>query len=106
MGGTEVLAQLETLGICVTLDGDDVVMRPGSQVPEDLLAKGRHSKPSIVEILASISGTCSCDPLPSQAEFGALAQAGCGPAHEQCEICKYTWVCKICLGCRRCRSPG
>ena len=30
---------------------------------------------------------CSCDPLPSQAEYGHLAQAGCGPTYERCLAC-------------------
>jgi hypothetical protein len=49
---------------------------------------------------------CTCDPLPSQREIRARAQAGCGPGYRCCETCGKTWQCKVCLGCRYCRTPG
>ncbi len=61
---------------------------------------------SVESVISPLSTACSCDPLPSQAEYGHLAQAGCGPSYERCSACGYRWRCKICSGCRRCRFPG
>ncbi len=36
-----------------------------------------------------ITAACGCDPLPSQAKYGHLAQAGCGPMYEPCDICGF-----------------
>ena len=110
MGAVELLEELQSCGISVSLDQDELVLRPGSQVPPDLLAEIREHKAQILEFLSIRSmhpaTPCCCDPLPSQAEFGAMAQAGCGPKYERCNVCGYMWQCKVCGGCRRCRTPG
>ena len=110
MGAVELLEELQSYGVSVSLDQDELVLRPGSQVPADLLSEVREYKAQILEFL-SIRPTypatpCNCDPLPSQAEFGPMAQAGCGPTYERCDACGYTWRCKLCSGCRYCRDPG
>ena len=42
MGGTELLGQLNACEVSVSLDRDELVLRPGSRVPPDLLAEVRE----------------------------------------------------------------
>ena len=49
--------------------------------------------------------SCICNPLPSR-DVGPLSSAGVGPDIERCGTCGKTWRCRICDGCRYCRSPG
>lgn len=103
MDASGIIESLKNLGISIKSDGDKLLLRPGSRVPLEMVSEIRRHKG---EILAWVSNACACNPLPTQAHYGAMAQAGCGPKYQQCDVCGYTWRCKICGGCRRCRFPG
>ena len=51
MGAVELLEELQSCGVAVFLDQDELVLRPGSQVPPDLIPILKQSKPEIVEHL-------------------------------------------------------
>jgi len=106
MGAVELLKELETLGVSVSVDGDEMVLRPGARVPSEMMGPLRRAKDEIMAMLTLPTGACTCDPLPSRTEHGALAHAGCGPTYERCSKCGKVWQCKLCQGCRYCRTPG
>src|SRR5918992_2541961 len=99
----EIINTLSNLGVTICAQGENLAVVPKNKVPADLVEELRQHKSDILTLL---SNACTCNPLPSQAEVGALAQAGCGPKYERCHTCGYAWQCKLCGGCRRCRSPG
>jgi hypothetical protein len=99
----EIINTLSNLGVTICAQGENLAVVPKNKVPADLVEELRQHKS---DILALLSSACTCNPLPSQAKFGALAQAGCGPKYERCHTCRHTRQCKICGGCRQCRSPG
>lgn len=51
MGAVELLEELQSCGVAVFLDQDELVLRPGSQVPPDLIPILKQSKREIVEHL-------------------------------------------------------
>ena len=51
MSAVELLEELQSCGVSVSLDQDELVLRPGSQVPPDLIPILKQSKPEIVEHL-------------------------------------------------------
>jgi len=111
MTATDVLDELASLGITATASGEKLLLVPGSKVPQELLPEIKEHKNELLELVSlpsesSEAAPCSCSPLPTQAEYGHMAQAGCGPTYERCRECGYTWQCKLCGGCRRCRFPG
>ena len=108
MTAEELLYEARKQGAVFTVpEPGRVHVEAPERLPDDLLEQLRRCKAEIVELLITNPATaCGCDPLPSQTEHGHLAQAGCGPGYERCAMCGYTWRCKICLGCRRCRFPG
>ncbi len=108
MTAEELLYEARKQGAVFTVpEPGRVHVEAPERLPDDLLEQLRRCKAEIVELLIANPATaCACDPLPSQAANGHLAQAGCGPTYERCEACGYTWRCKLCLGCRYCRDPG
>ena len=48
MGAVELLEQLKTCGVSVRVDGDELVLRPASKVPSDLLVQVKEHKPKIL----------------------------------------------------------
>ena len=50
-----VLDRLTGLGVTVDVDGDELVLRPGSLVPDPMLEEVRSAKP---ELLAYLSWSC------------------------------------------------
>ncbi len=46
-----ILRQLHSVGVSVTLDGDELVCRPGSKVPADLVPVLKQHKTGVVERL-------------------------------------------------------
>ena len=50
----ELLEQLRSGGVSVSLDHDELVLRPGSKVPGDVLAEVRHHKADLVALLTPI----------------------------------------------------
>ena len=112
MQATEILTALQEVGATARVDGDKLLVEPGNRVPAELVPEIREHKLEIMELVTQAttssqvvpSTACTCSPLPSQAEYGHMAQAGCGPTYERCEACGYTWRCKLCGGCRRCRE--
>ncbi len=103
-----LLRQAQALGAVFTVpEPGRVHVEAPERLPDDLLEQLRRCKTEIAELLIAQPATaCTCQPLPSQKEFGHMAQAGCGPTYERCEACGYTWRCKMCGGCRQCRTPG
>lgn len=49
MNATAILERLEGLGVTVTLDGDEVVARPGNKVPRDLIPAMKACKPQLID---------------------------------------------------------
>jgi hypothetical protein len=102
-----LLDQANKLGISLKVVGDHVRYRPKSAATPEFLNGLRQRKAELIRLLtAQPDDACTCNPLPSQHDYGALAQAGVGPKYERCEVCGYTWQCKLCGGCRQCRSPN
>ena len=108
MNAEELLYEARRQGaVFRVLEPGRVHVEAPERLPDDLLERLRRCKAEIVELLNTTPVTaCACDPLPSQAEHENMAQAGCGPGYEQCPMCGYTWRCKICMGCHRCRFPA
>ena len=112
MLATEILTALQEVGAIARVDGDKLLVEPGNVVPAALIPEIREHKLEIMELVIQTTTSigvvpttaCSCSPLPTQAEYGHLAQAGCGPSYERCAECGYRWQCKICRGCRQCKE--
>ena len=95
MGAAELLKELEILGVEVTADGDEMVLRPGARVPSDMLGSLRQAKAEIMALLIYVPDysvtACVCNqPI-----------GGTGP--ERCGICGLALLCPDCPGCRGCR---
>ena len=50
----ELLEQLRSGGVSVSMDHDELVLRPGSKVSRDLLAEVRHHKANLVALLTPV----------------------------------------------------
>ena len=62
----ELLEQLRSCGVSVSLDHDELVLRPGSKVPDDVLAEVRHHKADLVALLTPIWPPTDADGLISR----------------------------------------
>ncbi len=51
MAAVEVLARLQTCGVSVSVDREELVLRPGSKVPPELLAEVRKHKSDLLAVL-------------------------------------------------------
>ena len=102
MDATAILERLEGLGVTLTLDGDEVVARPGNKVPRDLIPTMKACKPGIVELLTHPKeqqpegtfidvGLCSCGQWEGLCHTGLI-----------CPNCYTPSLCPECGGCRRC----
>ena len=101
MTAEELLCEARKQGAVFTVpEPGHVHVEAPMRLPDDLLEQLRRCKAEIVALLLIThpATACACDPLPSQAELGHLAQAGCGQGYERCAMCGYTWRCKICMG--------
>ncbi|MCH7705990.1 MAG: ABC transporter substrate-binding protein [Chloroflexi bacterium] len=93
----ESLVQMwrENLGVEVTVDGDEVVLRPGSRVPSDMIPPLRQAKAEILALLTHVPDysitACTC----------AQPVGGTGP--ERCGACQLPLLCPNCPGCRGCK---
>ncbi len=108
MTAEELLYEARKQGAVFTVpEPGRVHVEAPERLPDELLEQLRRYKAEIVELLIARPATaCTCQPLPSQQEYGSAAQAGVGLDYQQCFTCGYTWQCKLCSGCRRCRTPG
>ncbi len=108
MTAEELLYEARKQGAVFTVpEPGRVHVEAPERLPDYLLEQLRRCKAEIVELLITKPATaCTCGLLPSQTEYGHLAQAGCGPSYSRCAECGYRWQCKLCGGCRRCRIPG
>ena len=50
----ELLEQLRSCGVSVSVDQDELVLRPGNKVPADLLPEVRQHKVGIIEQLRAV----------------------------------------------------
>jgi hypothetical protein len=50
----ELLEQLRSCGVSVSVDQDELVLRPGNKVPADLLPEVRQHKAGIIEQLRDV----------------------------------------------------
>ena len=95
MGAAELLKELETLGVSVSVDGDEVVLRPGARVPSEMMGPLRQAKDEIMAMLTQVpdfnATACTC-PQP----IGPT-----GP--DRCGTCRLPLLCPHCPGCRGCR---
>ena len=62
----ELLEKLRSCGVSVSLDHHELVLHPGSKVPEDLLAEVWHHKADLVALLTPISPPTDADGLISR----------------------------------------
>ena len=62
----ELLEQLRSGGVSVSLDHDELVLRPGSKVSRDLLAEVRHHKADLVALLTPMWPPPDADGLISR----------------------------------------
>ena len=62
----ELLEQLRSGGVSVFVDQDELVLRPGSKVPDDVLAEVRHHKADLVALLTPIWPPTDADGLISR----------------------------------------
>ena len=100
----QLLERAWTLGATITVpEPGRVHLEAPSPLPDELMAQLRKHKDQVIRLL---SDACTCEPLPSRADIGHFAHAGVGPDYERCATCGKTWQCKICSGCRYCRTPG
>ena len=102
MDAGTVLKRAGELGITLRVVGEQIRYRPKSSATPEFLHGLRQQKAELIPILSP----CTCDPLPTQVENGHMALAGCGPDYQNCVKCGYTWRCKLCEGCRRCRGDN
>ena len=61
----ELLDQLQSCGVSVSLDHDELVLRPGSKDPDDVLAEVRHHKADLVALLTPMWPPPDADGLVS-----------------------------------------
>ncbi len=95
MDAATLIQELETLGVTLATEGADLVLHPASRVPPDMVGLLRTNKALVMQALVA----CHCNPVPGP--------AGCNPdKHTRCGVCGYIWECKVCGGCRRCRTTG
>ena len=111
MNAAELVERARDLGATFTVpEPGRVHVSAPEPLPDELMSALRELKLQVLELLTQGSdysiAVCSCNPLPSVKLDGHLAHAGCGPGYERCDACGYTWRCKLCGGCRRCRTPG
>ena len=102
MDATAMLERLEGLGVTLTLDGDEVVARPGNKVPRDLIPRMKACKPGLVELLTPLKeqlprGTSSDAGVCSWGQWEGLCHTGL-----ICPNCHTPSRCPLCGGCRRC----
>ena len=57
----EILTELHRRGVAVSLDGDDILLKPRQALDDTLRARIRQAKPAILEILRNRPSTCSPD---------------------------------------------
>ena len=69
MGAVELVERLRSCGVSVTLDRDELVLRPGSQVPPELLAKVRQHKADLLALLAGEEPVTATWPPPESEEL-------------------------------------
>ena len=99
---SEILAELQSRGVTLQVEGDSLKCRgKQSALTPELLDIVRQHKGELLALLAPHA--CTCNPLLNQKDVGALAQAACGPGIAPCSACGYRWQCKVCRGCRQCR---
>ena len=87
MGATAILEHLADLGISVTMHRDALVLRPGSKVPEPLVAELKEHKGAIIERLRHQPRRCLpclCDDLEGG---GASCPACKGRKSRDCGGC-------------------
>ena len=107
MAAIELLELLENFGITVSLDRDELVLKPGSKVPSDILDEVRHHKAEIIQELRHLYGggqppslTCECPDVGSYYDDYSEGTESCKSCSERC-------FCPVCDGCRWCSSlPG
>ena len=102
MGAVELLKELEILGVSVSVDGDEVVLRPGSRVPSDMIPPLRQAKAEILGLLVD-----DADGVVDAVDYGATAcicDQPIGPTGpERCGTCQLPLLCPNCPGCRGCK---
>ena len=63
MAAIELLEQLRDCGVSVTVDIDELVLRPGSRIPSALLLEVRQHKHELIEELTTTFGDGQLPPL-------------------------------------------
>ena len=98
MDATAMLVRLENLGVSLTIDGDDVVARPGNRVPRELIPEMKACKPQLVELLAPPDADlCRCDQWEGPCKTGLLCLSCFTPSRcSRCNGCRRCWLVKFC----------
>ena len=95
MGAVELLKELETLGVSVSADGDEMVLRPGARVPSEMLDPLRQAKAEIMILLTHV---------PDYSITACVCDQPIGPTGpDRCGKCDLALLCPDCPGCRGCR---
>ena len=96
--GSDESEQLQSRGVSVSLDRDELVLRSASEVPSDLLAQVKEHK---VEMHDQLSAQI-CECLDVERFYDDYSE-GTGP----CKLCGQRCFCPTCKGCRWCGPhPG
>ena len=95
MGAAELLKELETLGVEVTADGDEMVLRHGARVPAEMLEPLRQAKEEIMALLTKV---------PDYSPTACTCEQTIGPTGpDRCDTCQLPLLCPNCAGCRGCK---
>ena len=95
MGAVELLKELETLGVSVSVDGDEMVLRPGGRVPTDMMGPLRRAKDEIMTLLTHV---------PDYSITACVCSTPVGPTGpDRCHVCELGLLCPECGLCRGCK---
>jgi len=100
---TQILTELRWRGVCVTVEGDILCLKPRRALDDRLLARVRNAKPALLEILRN-------DPPDSTPTADQVAKATacwhcCGLGECNCSTCgvmkpSVVWSAGECVACK------
>jgi len=103
MGAVELLQELETLGISVSVDGVELVLRPGARVPSEMMGPLREAKTEIMALLVEVVDDVLVDDV-DYSLTACICSKPVGPTNsDRCQVCELPLLCPSCPGCRGCK---
>ena len=103
MTAMELLSELGSRGISVTVQGSNLILKPKRALDEHLLARIREAKPEIISVLSSRPATCAATCY--EVEPGVLIHRpwdGCSTVKPEPSVQRVEVDCFHCRGSRRC----